>query len=395
LTIKKFDIVVVGAGLIGSALALALVKQSSSRGKALRVALVERTPQLKSNELPNQRVIALGKAATDLLAMVNVFDQLSPSFSNPYERMFIWDENSNGELEFTASEHKLSRLGYMVDSVQCTLLLQRQVEQVAEISTFYNSEALSFSRINQSTVELELSSETLQAPLMVAADGASSWLRSQAKIFANHRSYQQKGIVAKITTEESHQNTAWQRFLSTGPLALLPVEKNQCSIVWSVSNPQVSELMSLDKGAFEQSLMNALGGKLGKVSLLSKRLSFPLVSQQAQSYFVRNVGLIGDAAHSIHPLAGQGANLGFKDVIALVDTLTGESVVSLSDVRLLHRYQQLRKVDNQQTDFMMTALHHAYSETLPAWLALRGLGMNSVDRSNAIKAFLVTQAAGL
>ena len=392
---KKFDIVIVGAGLIGSALALALVRASTRKGKSLQVAVVERSSQLQLNEMPNQRVIALGKVASDLLTSVGVFDQLTTAFSNPYERMFIWDENSNGELEFSAEEHKLPLLGYMVDSVQCTLLLQREVEQTEGITTYYQSDALCFSRTNRSIAELTLPDVRLQAPIMIAADGASSWLRKQAKIFANHHSYHQRGIVAKISTEEPHQNTAWQRFLSEGPLALLPVEKNQSSIVWSVSNHQATELMNLSQVAFEQRLTQALGKKLGKVSLLSQRLSFPLTSQQAQSYFVRNVGLVGDAAHSIHPLAGQGANLGFKDVVALVHILTDESVTSLSDVRLLHRYQKLRKADNQQTDIVMTALHYAYRESMPAWLAVRGVGMNAVDRSKALKAIFVNQAIGL
>jgi len=396
---KNFDIIVVGAGLVGSALALALTKKASANDQLLKIAVVERAPQLQENQLPNQRVIALGKAATNILSDVGIFDRLGPTFAYPYHRMFIWDENSNGELAFDAVEHDLSLLGHMVDSVQCTLLLQQQVVQTSQISAFFETQVREFNRDEKTqTAQLklngELNEDRLSAPLIIAADGANSWLRSQVKIFANHHSYHQRGIVAKVETQHSHQDTAWQRFLSTGPLAFLPVEKNQSSIVWSVDSEQAGYLMALSEAEFEQHLTQALDYKLGKVSLLSKRLAFPLISQQAQSYFVRNVGLVGDAAHSIHPLAGQGANLGFKDVAALVDIVTDRSVQSLCDPALLQHYQRKRKTDNQQTDMMMTALHKAYQGDQALWLSLRGIGMNMIDQSSLLKSLLVKQAAG-
>ena len=392
---KTFDIVIVGAGLIGSALALALVKKSLSQGCPLSIALVERSAQLTSNSMPNQRVIALGRVATNLLREIGVFDQLGASFANPYQRMFVWDEHSDGKLDFNAQEHDIDKLGYMVDSVQCTLLLQDEVARTSQISTYYSKEATSFNHGSDGlTARLTLDDIALEAPLMVAADGASSWLRQQAKIFANHRSYKQHGIVAKIRTEKTHQDTAWQRFLSDGPLALLPVENNECSIVWSVKDESLEHMMQLSDAEFEIRLSQALGGKLGKVTLVTKRLAFPLVSQQAQTYFAKNVALVGDAAHSIHPLAGQGANLGFKDVVSLVGVLLDEPAQALSNVGLLHRYQRARKTDNQQTDLMMSALHHAFQGELPAWTVLRGAGMNMVDRSKTLKTFFVQQAIG-
>lgn len=385
----KVDIIIVGAGLIGSALALLLAKRKPN----LCIAIVERGPQLLDNHFPNQRVVALGRVATEILDDVGILPKLGASFANPYEKMFVWDEYSDGELSFNAKEHDLDALGSMVDSVQCTLLLQQAIAVTDSIKTFYSSEPVSFTRYG-GQAQLSLADETLKAPLIIAADGASSWLRKQVKIFANHRAYKQKGIVAKISTERPHLNTAWQRFLSSGPLAFLPVADNQCSIVWSAGEQLSMELMSLNNDEFAQRLSQAFEGRLGHVSVLSKPIAFPLVSQQAQTYFTQNVALVGDAAHSIHPLAGQGANLGFKDIQALTELLCNESVTCFSDVGLLQAYQRCRQKDNQQTDFMMSALHHAFQGRLPVWMLARGLGMNILNRSEGIKNMLVKQAIG-
>ena len=397
---QKVDIIIVGAGLIGSTLALALAKKFT-------VALVERSSQTFDNKFPNQRVVALGKRATDMLSGVGVLNSLGAEFCYPYQGMFVWDENSDGELAFTAQDLNIAKglqgakgldldkpcLGHMIDSVQCTIELQKQIEQQSNIQTFYNAQAQSLS-VDGSGGRLTIGDNELSAPLIVAADGAGSWVRKQAKIFVNHRSYQQRGIVAKIKTEHSHQNTAWQRFMSSGPLALLPVSDNQCSIVWSVDNDKASELISLENADFELSLEQAFGNRLGKIDVLTKPVAFPLVSQQAEKYFTRNIVLVGDAAHSIHPLAGQGANLGFKDISVLVELLLSDDVTDLSDIKLLKRYQDYRQSDNQQTDLMMSALHHAYKNSVPAWLSLRSIGMNAINRSELVKSWLAAQASG-
>lgn len=394
LEIKKVDIIIVGAGLIGCSLALTLAKQKSLAGnEKFTIALVERSAQLTQNKSANQRVVALGRLATDMLSEVGVISALGDSACYPYQAMTVWDENSDGELAFNANELGQQRLGYMIDSAQCTIQLQKLVEKKNKITTYYQAQTDSLI-VNETGARLALTETVLSAPLIIAADGSSSWVRQQAKIFTNHRPYQQKGIVAKIETEFSHQDTAWQRFLSTGPLALLPVNENQCSIVWSAEDDCADKLMDLSDKQFESALQQALGNRLGKVKLLTKPIAFPLISQQVETYFSRHIVLVGDAAHRIHPLAGQGANLGFKDINVLVDILTENSVSNLSDVGLLTRYENLRQTDNKQTDFLMSALHHAYQNNTPAWLSMRGLGMNMINRSKLLKGWLVNQATG-
>ena len=388
-TDKQYDVIVVGAGLIGTAFALLLAKHSD-----LRIAVVERAAAVSSNPEPNQRVVALGDAATNVLREVGVFDALGDEFCHPYDKMFVWDESSEGEISFSANDYDRAMLGHMVDVVQCTLLLQNELARVDNIEVFYGFLAKSVS-FDDNNAKLESDDSVLTSQLIVAADGNRSWVRQQAKIFAPQQDYMQRGLVAKISTSLSHGDTAWQRFLSTGPLAVLPLAKNQSSIVWSADNKRADELMALPEPLFADAVADALEERLGKVSLLSRRVAFPLQSLQAERYFKHRLVLIGDAAHSIHPLAGQGANLGFKDAASLSQILQQRDPESLGELALLQKYQRARRLDNRQTDLLMSALHRAYQSDAPWWLAARGLGMNWVSGSAPLKQLLARQAMGI
>ena len=202
---QNFDVLVVGAGLVGAAFALQLAKRTE-----LNIALVERAPAISGNDHPNQRVVALGAAATDLLSEVGVFDSLGQDYCYPYDRMFVWDEHSDGELSFLATEYDKPFLGHLVDSQHCNWQLQQAINFTNNVSTFYSFQADSMA-VSDSGVVLRGGDVNLSAPLLVGADGNRSWVRQQAKIFASNHDYQQRGIVAKISTSLSHQDTAWQR----------------------------------------------------------------------------------------------------------------------------------------------------------------------------------------
>ena len=401
---NSYDVVVVGAGLVGAALALLLANRA-----AYKIALLERAePLADAPNTANQRVVALGKVAQDVLNEVGVLAALGDAHCHPYQRMLVWDESSHGELDFNSSEVFATALddpplGYIVDSLYCNQLLQQAVRQHSQIDCHFGC---SLKRIDFANDVSNAKShatlyfdhaEPLTTQLVVAADGARSWVRQQAGIFANHHSYQQLAIVAKVSSSQSHQDTAWQRFLTTGPIAILPLADNQSSIVWSADTELAEQLMALDEQAFSQQLSAALDGRLGDFDLCSPRLAVPLNSQRAQRYFKRHVVLVGDAAHSIHPLAGQGANLGFKDIAKLVDMLSDtppHPAGEISSPQFLQGYERARKLDNEQTDLIMSALHKAYRGQNSVWLGLRGIGMNWINRTSRLKRLLAEQAIG-
>lgn len=391
-SIDKFDIGIVGAGLVGSAFALWLSKNTD-----YSVCLIERNEPLARPDQPNERVVALGALASNYLQQLGVFQQLGSAAAYAYQTMQVWDDNSDGELGFDAQTADQEHLGFMVDSPMCNFYLQQALLE-SDVSCFFNSD---INKLEQGLPRSSLLFEHQHTPkgvsckLLVAADGARSWLRQQAKIFANHYAYGQHGVVATIETELSHKDCAWQVFLDTGPLAILPLANKLSSIVWSADDARASDLMELSENDFEQALSHALKKRLGKLVLKSDRKSFPLQSVQAERYFAGNIVLIGDAAHSIHPMAGQGANLGFKDAVALGELLLSAHASEMSKPSLLAKYQSQRQADNKQTDLLMTSLHHTYRSNSPLFMMARGLGMNLLNRSNVMRRALVAQAIGL
>ncbi len=391
--VENYDIVIVGAGLIGASLALDLAQRSS-----LKIGVFERGAPLEISdgvEASNQRVVALGRPAISVLKRVGVFDLLTPNQAYPYHQMTVWDENSNGELSFNADSIGQTELGYMVDALACTKALQTNI-----LAGLHDNLSFSFGAdlqgmaLSQNGAEVILADESIKARVVIGADGANSWVRRQAKIFANRLDYKQNGVVAKIKTSESHRDCAWQRFLSTGPIAALPLKDNFSSIVWSLDSVSASEVVSLSDREFKSALSSAFDYRLGNVLEVSERQMFPLLSQRADSYSAPSVVLVGDAAHSIHPLAGQGANLGFKDLDCLSDLLTSSKRGDVGSLALASHYERKRRRDNEQTDWLMSALNATFQSRLPLLLALRGVGMNAINSQEWLMSLLAQQASG-
>ena len=284
-------------------------------------------------------------------------------------------------------------MGHIIDAARCTYLLQQQLIAADNIHCHYQFRPAALTS-SDDYIEITSDESSVRANLLVAADGANSWVRQQAKIFAPQQDYNQLGIVATIESTQSHRDTAWQRFLNTGPIAVLPLAEGRSSIVWSVDTALGRELLAKSATDFAAAVQEALGQRLGDITIASTPVGFPLRSQQAERYYRHRLALVGDAAHSIHPLAGQGANLGFKDVSALVQQLTQVATVEWGDTSLLARYQRARQTDNQQTDLLMTTLHHVFRNESPMWQMLRGRGMNWVGATLPIKQLLARQAMG-
>jgi len=340
LSTTKSDITIVGAGLIGSALALWLAKNTD-----YSVTLLERNSIMSRPKEANQRVVALGALATNFLDDVGVLEALDENYCHAYKKMLVWDERSDGELFFDSSSAGESYLGHMIDSQMCAYQLQHAVSK-SQLTCHFDA----------SVSDLDLN-------------------ESHARI--------------------KHQDCAWQCFLSSGPVAILPLANNQSSIVWSADNALAEELLAMDDSAFAKALSTVVQARLGSVKLLSKRQAFPLGSLRAETYFKRNLVLLGDAAHSIHPLAGQGANLGFKDANTLGKLLASATSSELGSPRLLAAYQAKRQPDNNQTDSLMSALHQAYKLDLPIWSLARGFGMNFISGSDTLTNALARRATGL
>ena len=394
------DISIVGAGLLGSALALYLAKHSN-----FKITLIERAPPLAEPTVANQRVLALGEVAAQFLSDISVFTLLNESSCHPYTRMCVWDENSTGQVNFCADELDKDQLGWMVDAQVLSFVLQQAVLETPSIEARFEctltelkwqqEKCLPSKKDSQlNYLDSKGESHTLQSSLLIGADGGQSWLRDAAQIFSNRFSYQQNGIVALIETSKEHGNCAWQRFLGSGPVALLPVARGLSSIVWSTDVEYSQELMAMANTEFEQVLEQAIESRLGTVSLRSERQAFPLSSSRASRYHKNTMVLVGDAAHSIHPLAGQGANLGFKDIDCLAKLLIKNDRSQLGDPNTLTRYQRIRQKDNQQTDSLMTGLNRAYANQHPLWTPLRGFGMNLIDQTNSMRRILALQAIG-
>jgi len=383
----QYDAVIAGAGVVGAALALGL-----SKLLGWRVALVEKGVELDEPKETNQRALALSSESQTLLTELGVWGELAKSQSYPFTRMFVWDESTDGELEFQAYEQGLDTLGHIVDQFSLQHILQQQLASNSKVDLMYSTEIESVHFASMS--ELTTSKGRIQTQWVFAADGIFSRLRSSAGIETSQHLYQQQGIVAKVRAEKPHQDTAWQRFLSTGPVALLPLSQNECSIVWTVNENKAAEILNLTEADFIKALSQVTQYKLGSFELLSERKSFPLGSRQAKDYLHENLVLVGDAAHSIHPLAGQGANLGFGDVAALLLVLADKPADDVMISRALRRYERERKLASQLVDAAMTQINSVYLSDNVLASSVRRVGMNFLNSNRFLKSFIAQQAIG-
>lgn len=397
---QQFDLVIVGGGMTGLALAAGL------KASGLKIALVEaaeQPPVWTPQDLDN-RVSALSAASQQLLDQLGAWPAMLQRRVNPYQGMVVWDSEGTAEVAFHAQEAGVKHLGYLVENSVTQLSLLDQVKTQVNLSWFTGLKpvALSPPLDAKGRRELTLSDgQQLQADLLVAADGARSWLRQEGGFATREWDYQHHAIVASVRTEKTHQQSAWQRFHASGPLAFLPLsregDEHWCSIVWSTSPEQAEALMALDESAFNQALTQAFEARLGQVLASEQRGVYPLRQRHAIDYVKPGLALMGDAAHSIHPLAGQGVNLGFLDVAALTQVLltAAEQRQPLGQLQLLRTYQQKRQPDNLAMMALMESFKRLFaSQSLPLLLA-RNLGMKLVNSQPWMKRQLIAQALGL
>lgn len=313
---QQFDLIVVGAGMVGATLARAMADLP------LRIALVDGMPLPRATNEPktesgyDSRVSAISAASENILDNLGVWQRIPGASRSPYRYMRVWDAEGTGEIGFDADALGELRLGHIVENhlIQSALL-----ESLAEtgIALFGAQRVEGLVREPDGWRLLLEGGQALQAPLVVAADGAKSKLRELAGFEMREWDYLHNAIVTTIQTERPHQATAWQRFMPSGPLALLPLndrgQVHYCSIVWSVVPEHAGRIMALDDEAFREELEQAFESRLGRILATDVRHRIPLRQRHAKRYVMPGLALIGDAAHSIHPLAGQGVNLGLLD----------------------------------------------------------------------------------
>ncbi|MDH0689106.1 2-octaprenyl-3-methyl-6-methoxy-1,4-benzoquinol hydroxylase [Stutzerimonas stutzeri] len=393
------DLIIVGAGMVGSTLALAL------EGSGLDILVLDASP-LEAADFDPQggfepRVSALSAASQRIFERLGAWPGMSARRVSPYTDMHVWDGAGTGQIHFSAETVHAEVLGHIVENrvVQDALLETMQRRGGQRLLG-----AARLERLERTPQGWQLTLDDgrqLNAPLLVAADGANSAVRRLAGCETREWDYLHQAIVTSVRCSEPHQRTAWQRFTDDGPLAFLPLERDGdqhwCSIVWSVTELEARRLMALDDVAFRAALGRAFEQRLGEVEEVDPRLCIPLRQRHAKRYVQPGLALIGDAAHTIHPLAGQGVNLGLLDAAVLAEVI--EAAMARGerpeDIRVLSRFERRRMPHNLAMMAAMEGFERLFqADPLPLrWL--RNTGLKAVQALPEAKALFVRQALGL
>ncbi len=399
---QQLDILVVGAGIAGSALALALA------GSGYAIGLVEPQP-LERRPLPagsdladfDARVSALTPRSVRLLDELAAWPGIAAYRQCPYTHMTVWDAEGTGRIEFDSAELGAPALGHIVENRAIVDALLAELLANGSILRFSPDRLVACEPGDDGATSVDLESGArLSVQLLVGADGALSRVRELMAFETREWDYGHRAIVATAAVAESHRATAWQRFLPSGPLAFLPLsspDNRLCSIVWSLQDELVEPLMALDDAVFCSELDRAFEGTLGGVNAVSPRFAFPLRQRHAVDYVQPGVALVADAAHTIHPLAGQGINLGLQDVAVLAEELgwARERGLSPGSLEVLRRYQRRRKGENLLMMGAMDGFKRLFEQQALPLRWLRNAGMRGVDRLLPLKQRLMRHAMGL
>lgn len=382
---QVFDIVVVGGGTVGAAVALGL------RRAGWQVAVVEqRSRPVFSPAAPVTRVALLNAASIACLEQLEVLPAGQDPRMLAVARMQVWDAHSDAALTFDADSLGMPALGWSAEHLVLESLLWDAME--AEGVALFAEQPWKHLDLRTEAVDLHLADRVLSASLVIAADGAESRLRQQAGIAVRRNAYG-SAVVATVRTEYPHADTAWQRFNDEEILAFLPLQDGSCSIVWSVPDYRAEQIVASDPEGFAGQLAAALGHRLGAIVEQSPRFCYPLVGRQAEEYGRNRLLVIGDAAHTIHPLAGQGLNLGLADVTGLLDLLSNPRGVDPGSERLLRTFTRTRRFRTEMTLRAMETLRWGFGPAGSVQQFIRSWGVQRVQRSPVLQQFFAQRAA--
>ena len=385
------DAVVVGGGVVGTACALMLAREG------LQVALVEgREPSPWSAQSPDLRVFAFAHDNAALLDALGVWPQVTQARAHPYLRVRVWDAAGGGELAFDADAMGRRELGWIVEN---SLLVDRlwAALPAAGVQVLCPARVEAMEQ-DERGVRLRLDDgRRVEAAVAIAADGGESTLRTLAGLEVSRHDYGQRGVVGYIDSERPNEATAWQRFLDTGPLAVLPVDKHRSSIVWTLPDAEAGRALALDDEAFGRELTNAFAGRLGALRPVSARAAFPLRRQLANNYVAGRVLVLGDAAHVVHPLAGQGVNLGLRDVAGLREVVDDaqQRRADWAAPHRLRRWARLRRSDNTVAAYGFDAINKVFSNDEMHLTLARGALLGLAGRMPPLLSLFWKRASGL
>jgi 2-octaprenylphenol hydroxylase len=392
-----FDVVVVGGGMVGLATAALIAREPRLAG--WRVAIVERAvPRAPVDGDVDLRVSALSRASQRVLAAAGAWSAIG-THACPYERMVVWDAASQPEaadaLRFDAAETGEPDLGHIAENLRVQWALAESPLQKGVTVLRAGLDTLEFAA-DAARVGLD-DGRSVSAGLVVGADGGTSRVRELCGISRAGWSYGQVAVVAHLETERPHRATAWQRFLPEGPLALLPLRDGRVSLVWTTTPEAAKSLNEADPAEFGRCVTEASAAVLGKLTLASARAGFPLALWHAREYVRPRLALVGDAAHTIHPLAGQGVNLGFLDAASLAEVLgdAAEAGIDPAGLRALRRYARWRRAENAVMLATCDTVNRVFGERSVGAAGLRRVGLAVVGSQSPVRRMMVRRALGL
>lgn len=384
------EVTVCGGGIVGMTLASAFAEDG------FRVTLIEGNRPKSFNDSYDPRVSAISCASKRIFESLGVWDKIKRSRVQLFDRIQVWDQSGLGEIAFEAAEVAEPALGYIIENQNIEHALQKNLDSLERVVWIRPANIVSVVVGSDQCAKVTTDIGSIESDLVVAADGTLSKARESVGIEVHRGSYNQAAIVVIVKCQDGHKKTAWQRFLPSGPIALLPLPDDHACIVWSHSQSGADNLLRLEKRYFDAEIQRMLSDHVGRLVTVSERFSFPLGWMSADEYVRERFALVGDAAHTIHPLAGQGVNLGIVDAAALAQVMADASAMGRDPISLpiLRRYERWRRGHTEMMQTTMDIFFRLFGSHYPLVRTMRNVGLAVTNRLPAVKRTIIKRASG-